>query len=175
MDLTSTSSHQPPDPSFPTHFGGRRRRDRSTECPADGDRYRLLVEHSPVMVWRSDRDKKCDYFNRVWLAFTGRTISQESGDGWADGVHPEDLERLFQNLHVKLRSAGAIRNGIPDAAPRWRVSLDFRSRRSLCGRHGDFRGYIGSCVDVTDRKEADAALRRSEDQFRRWYSKSTIM
>ena len=69
--------------------------------------YRLLVQHSPVMIWRAGLDANCDYFNETWLAFTGRTLEQERGDGWVDGVHRDDLERCvaFYLDHFRRRES----------------------------------------------------------------------
>src|SRR5437868_5324029 len=67
--------------------------------------YRMLVENSPVMIWRSGVDARCDYFNQTWLAFTGRAMDQEIGHGWADGVHPDDVtqcvERYLDAFHKR--------------------------------------------------------------------------
>ena len=128
--------------------------------------YRLLVEHSPVMIWRSDRDNKCDYFNRVWLAFTGRTMAQESGDGWAEGVHPEDLDRCFKiyvsNFDLRRPFEMEYRLRRHDGEYRW----IFDRGVPCTDDRGEFLGYIGSCIDITDRREADERRRRSEEQFR---------
>ena len=166
MDLTSTSSHQPSSPiSHPP----------STAVAADATapnaqltatEYRLLVEHSPVMIWRADRHKKCDYFNPVWLEFTGRTMAQESGDGWAEGVHPEDLDRCFKiytsSFDRRLPFEMEYRLRRHDGVYRW----IFDRGVPYTDDTGDFLGYIGSCVDVTDRREAEETRRKSEDQFR---------
>jgi PAS domain S-box-containing protein len=128
--------------------------------------YRLLVEHSPVMIWRADRHKKCDYFNPVWLEFTGRTMAQESGDGWAEGVHPEDLDRCFKiytsSFDRRLPFEMEYRLRRHDGVYRW----IFDRGVPYTDDTGDFLGYIGSCVDVTDRREAEDTRRKSEDQFR---------
>ena len=116
--------------------------------------YRLLVEHSPVMIWRSDIHKKCDYFNHTWLEFTGRTLEEESGDGWATGVHPDDLERCF-NIYVssfdgRVPFEMEYRLKRHDGVYRW----IFDRGVPYTNDHGEFLGYVGSCVDVTERIEA---------------------
>ena len=120
--------------------------------------YRLLVEHSPVMIWRADKTKKCDYFNAVWLDFTGRTMHQEFGDGWAEGVHPDDFERCLKiyissfDLRIPFEMEYRLRRY--DGVYRW----IFDRGVPYGDDRGEFLGYIGSCVDVTARVEAQRAL-----------------
>jgi PAS domain S-box-containing protein len=134
--------------------------------PLTGVEYRLLVEHSPVMIWRADRNKKCDYFNRVWLEFTGRTMAQESGDGWAEGVHADDLARCFaiyvSNFDRRLPFEMEYRLKRGDGVYRW----IFDRGVPYTDDHGEFLGYIGSCVDVTERREAEEARREAEERRR---------
>jgi len=63
--------------------------------PLDLGEYRILVEQSPILIWRSGTDMRCDYFNERWLDYTGRSMAQELGHGWAEGVHPDDFEALL--------------------------------------------------------------------------------
>src|SRR5512132_4090670 len=97
------------------------------------DQYRLLVESSPVMVWRSGLDAKCDYFNETWLDFTGRSLQQEMGDGWAEGVHPDDFERCVAYYldHFHRRQP---------------FEMEYRLRR----RDGEFRWIFDRGVPFTD-------------------------
>src|SRR6476659_705111 len=85
--------------------------------------YRLLVQHSPVMIWRSGLDAACDYFNETWLAFTGRTLEQEMGNGWAEGVHPEDFKRCVKHyldhFHRRQEFEMEYRLRRHDGAWRW--------------------------------------------------------
>jgi PAS domain S-box-containing protein len=116
--------------------------------------YRLLVEFSPVMIWRAGVDAKCDYFNDTWLDFTGRTLAQEMGDGWAEGVHADDLERCLKLYldHFNRREPFEMEYRLRrhDGVYRW--ILD---RGVPCHDHGGgFVGYIGSCVDVDERRRA---------------------
>jgi len=122
------------------------------------DEYRALVEAAPVMIWRAGRDAKCNYFNETWLAFTGRTQEQEAGDGWAEGVHADDLDRCvayyLDHFHRQRQFEMEYRLRRHDGFYRW-----IFDRGVPFEVDGTFAGFIGSCIDVQDRKEAEAKRR----------------
>jgi len=115
--------------------------------------YKSIVELSPNLIWRAGLDTKCDYFNATWLNFTGRTMQQEVGDGWAEGVHPDDFDRC-------------VKTYLDNFAERKPFEMEYRLRRfdgewrwlndkgtPAYNEQGIFEGYIGSCIDVTDKIE----------------------
>lgn len=123
-------------------------------------RFQLMADHAPVLIWISGPDKLCTYFNKVWLEFTGRTLAQEQGNGWAEGVHPDDLRRCLDiyvghfdqrlpfNMDYRLRHADGSYRWLTDhGVPRFDAE-------------GAFQGYIGSCVDITERKQAEETIRK---------------
>jgi PAS domain S-box-containing protein len=122
-------------------------------------RFRNMADASPVLLWMSRSDGLCTFFNQTWLAFTGRTMEEEWGVGWAENVHFEDLEgcletyraafnerRLFEMEYRLRRKDGAYRWILDRGTPRYAPD-------------GQFAGYIGSCVDITERRELEAELR----------------
>lgn len=121
-------------------------------------RFRLVADTAPVLIWMSGTDKLCTFFSQAWLDFTGRTMKQEVGDGWASGVHPDDLERCLRDYsgafdaRVDFELEYRLRRF--DGKYRWIVDIGVPRFES----NGVFLGYIGSCVDVTDRKLTEASL-----------------
>jgi PAS domain S-box-containing protein len=133
---------------------------RQTPAPAEvqsrqqesEDRFRLMADSAPVMIWVTGADKRFEWVNRPWLEYTGRTMDEEIGSGWLDGVHAEDLERCSGIFHASF-----------DA--RQPFTMDFRLRRHD-GSHrwvlangvprtaadGSFHGYTGSCIDIHERR-----------------------
>jgi PAS domain S-box-containing protein len=126
--------------------------------------YRLLVEHSPVMIWRSGLDAKCDYFNETWLAFTGRTLQQEMGDGWAEGVHPQDFDGCvaYYLAHFERRVPFEMEYRLRrrDGEYRWIFDRGVPYTDEI----GAFAGFIGSCVDVHARRVAQDAEAQQRDE-----------
>ena len=127
------------------------------------DRFRNMADTAPVMIWASGADKLCTFFNKPWLDFTGRAIEQERGNGWAEGVHPNDVDRCFTTysssfdarqsfqMEYRLRRAdGDYRSVLDNGVPRFAPS-------------GRFAGYIGSAIDITDLKRSqEEALERQK-------------
>jgi PAS domain S-box-containing protein len=126
--------------------------------------YRLLVEHSPVMIWRAGLDASCDYFNDTWLAFTGRTLEQEMGNGWAEGVHSDDLERCvayyLDHFHRREPFEMEYRLRRHDGVYRW----IFDRGVPFTDDTGAFAGFIGSCVDVDERRKAQEAQQQHNQE-----------
>lgn len=126
--------------------------------------YAILVEQSPILIWRAALDMGCDYFNERWLAFTGRSLEQEFGNGWAEGVHPDDFDRCLEVYvsHFKRRQAFEMEYRLRRHDGAWRWIFD--RGVPYWSEVGGFLGFIGSCVDVTERVEAQNAARRIHEQ-----------
>ncbi len=119
------------------------------------DLFRLAADAAPTLVWMCGADKLCTYVNEPWLAFTGRTMDSELGNGRLEGVYAEDLPEEPRDLHGGVRPATAVQDGVSAAAPRRGIPVDARYRCSPIQRDGSLAGYIASCVDVTDFKRAE--------------------
>ena len=122
------------------------------------ERFRLVANKAPVLIWMSGTDKLCTFFNQCWLDFTGRSMEQELRYGWASGVHPEDLARCH-GIYLAAFEARAdfemeYRLKRFDGKYRWIVDYGVPRFES----DGVFCGYIGSCVDITERKLAAESL-----------------
>lgn len=128
-------------------------------------RFRLIMDNAPVLVWVSDTKKLCTWFNKPWLEFVGRTMEQELGNGWAENVHPDDLDRCLTiyttSFDAREPFEMAYRLRRHDGEYRWLLDKGI----PLHGSAQEFTGYIGSCVDITDRKLAEAAVRAKEAQL----------
>ncbi len=126
-------------------------------------RFRRMADTAPVLMWMADEEKQCVYFNKQWFDFTGRTLEQELGFGWAEGVHPDDLERCIRTYEQAFDR-------------REPFSMQYRLRRYDDSYHwvldngvprftetGAFVGYIGSAIDITSHKQATESLIRQRD------------
>jgi len=129
------------------------------------ERFRNMADTAPVLIWIAGPDKLCTYFNQGWLEFTGRKMEQELGNGWAEGVYSEDYAQCLEiynsafdrreqfKMEYRLRRADGVFRWIYDCGTP-RFSSD-----------GEFLGYIGSCIDIADRKEAEDAVRYAKDEL----------
>jgi PAS domain S-box-containing protein len=142
------------------HTTQRKREQEALRQSQNG--FRSLADAMPLLIWQCNQEGKCDYFNKGWLQFTGRTMEQELGDGWTQGVHPEDVPRVMQTFlaalsrrepfqfEYRLRHHSGENRWIFDQGVPW------------FDPQGQFLGYIGGCLDITEQKRAEETLRQNE-------------
>ena len=129
-------------------------------------RFHTMADTAPVMIWMADTDKLCTFFNKGWLDFTGRTLEQELGHGWTEGVHREDFDHCVENY---VNSFNA----------RQEFTMEYRLRRydgEYCWvqdhgvprfeSDGKFVGYIGTAIDITESKRAEKTLEKEREFLR---------
>jgi PAS domain S-box-containing protein len=139
-------------------------------------RFRIVADAAPVLIWMADVSMRCFFFNKPWLDFTGRTIEQEMGDGWAEGVHPDDSQRCLEiyTAAFKARQPFVMQYRLRrhDGEYRWVTDNGvprYEAKGDLVGHighpSGEFSGFIGSCMDITESMEKEQALRQSEERM----------
>ncbi len=139
-------------------------RARAQEAVRESElRFRTMADNAPVMIWTAGRDGKCDYLNRSWLQFTGQKLEDELGEGWKAGIHEEDRDsyEAIASAAASRRSNFALelRRRRHDGQFRWVYSQ--ASPRFMSD--GSFLGYIGSCIDITERKHVEEQLQKAKE------------
>ncbi len=130
--------------------------------------YLKIFEEFPALIWRSRLDKLCDYFNKTWLEFTGRTMEQEFGNGWAEGVHPDDFDFCLKTYVTAFdkKEAFLMEYRMKNKFGEYRWIRDFG--RPFYDLDNTFLGYIGSCYDITENKNNELnliELNATKDKF----------
>ena len=131
-----------------------------------------ILDVAPVLIWRADVEGACDWFNRAWLEFTGRSLGEEVGLGWLEGVHAEDSQRVM-DIYLEAfgrRAPFSMRYRLRHADGGHRVIAD--NGFPVTDRAGGFLGYIGYCIDTSELASAKAEARESQQSFQDLFDQS---
>jgi PAS domain S-box-containing protein len=131
----------------------------------EDDKFKIMADNAPVMIWISGTDKLCYYFNKPWLNFTGRTLEQEYGNGWAEGVHPDDMDRCL-NIYVtafEKEESFRMQYRLKRHDGEYRWILD--TGNPWYDGEQKFAGYAGSCIDITEMVESKRLLEKANQEL----------
>lgn len=128
------------------------------------EKFRRLADYSPIMIWMSDVKGACTYFNQNWLDFRGRSIDQEKGMGWTEGLHPEDKNEVVKKFLTSLgkKESFELEYRLKDASGAYNWIYD--KGTPMYNKNREFMGYIGSCLNITQRRQAEEKLAESEKE-----------
>jgi PAS domain S-box-containing protein len=141
-----------------------RRRRAEVSLGESEKRFQSMADAAPVLIWMSDEDRLCTFFNKAWLEFTGRSMEQELGKGWKESVRPDDLAKISQTYGdaVDAREPLVMQYRLKNSDGEYRWITDQGAPRY--GPRGNFRGYVGACVDITDLLKKETELREIEER-----------
>lgn len=130
-------------------------------------KYRSLVNSGKALIWTSGPDKLCNYFNDVWLNFTGRALEMELGNGWMDSIHPNDLQQCLQTYWAAFdkREPFSMEYRLRNYKGKYKWILD--KGVPHYSQYGEFVGYIGHCFDISEIKEAEAKITKKNEKLRK--------
>lgn len=132
-------------------------------CMDEKELYIKILDQFPNPIWRAGADSKCNFFNKNWLEFTGRTMEQEMGNGWTEDVHPDDLKKCVEDYlaYFNLRKPFKLKYRLKHNDGTYHWLLDFGN--PLFDNEQKFLGYVGSCYDINDEeryKEEEETIRK---------------
>ncbi len=144
----------------------REKRETEAALRKNEARYRALTEISPVGIFRTDREGRCEFVNRRWREITGLTTEQALGTGWLAALHPEDREKVFEEWNRAVCERRPFRAEYRFRRTDGTVTSLLGNARAEIGAHGEVLGYVGTITDLTELKVAETAIRESEARYR---------
>src|SRR4051812_9056953 len=135
-----------------------------TNLEESEQRFRIVADAAPLLLWMTGPDKACTFLNKAWLAFTGRLLEQELGNGWKESVHPDDIDKCFERYATAFDAREPFdtqyRLNRHDGEYRW-ITANGTPRYDS---HGNFLGYVGACLDISELLQKEEALHAIEDR-----------
>ena len=138
-------------------------------------RFRTLASHAPVGIFQSGSDGSCIFVNECWCKMAGLTVEQARGDGWTMALHPDDREYLVDGWRRAVKSGTSSEVELRLLRPDGRITWILGNAVPLRNDNGQLAGYIGTAVDITERKVSEIALRESEHRFRHMADHAPVM